>query len=802
MPEEIIYTPETVDYTSKDAVIKIFPAYIQERIRLEGTKKISNTVDISPYTLETPFKDKCLLKNTHLFLEPQKRHCLFGSNGTGKTLLFERMADQSIPGFPKHLNVHHCKEMEHMDEKVVENVIDTVVHSHPMLNIIRACDKKVQELAAAGTHAGNEGFEEVKAFIEQWMRTLGSEYAEENAAKMLRALGFDETGMARSTNDLSGGLRMRVALAVAFFSDADLLLLDEPTNHLDFPSVLWLENRLRGYSKSFLLVTHDRDLLCNVTTSCLLLEDQTIKYYQCGFGEFEKRKNKEDAKKDQDMERFLKLNHNADPSTMTGRRVYDMKLWQDKYRERQVQLQGKFTFPNATALEPVEGFDNPDGSTTLMDLTNCRFTYSVEKNLPYIFDDPIDFKVTTKSRVGIMGPNGAGKSTLLKLLTEKHIPTEGQLRLHPKFVLAYFGQHSTAELVMTQTPMEFMSESFPDANVGKIRDHLKKTGVYGGTESTRMENISYSQRSCVIFSKLTFICPHLLIMDEPTNFLDIESVDSLINAANKFPGALLVVTHSRHFLRACAKTFLSVVPGQFLAFKDMKEAEQATYTFMQEMESGVKMDASILGAGGGTLKTKKALEEKTGSNKFVVGETVMALWTDKKYHEATVVKVVSAEPPVKYNLHYPEFQKNANVPEAGCKAVDKAALAAAAKATEEAKAASAADKKKADADATKAAKNKVWVAGDQCLAPSKDGRWFAAKVLAVHPFDVMMIEFDCKKGEVKVDKQKLRVFDASQATAGSMDGGGKGGGNKSAAGGGKGAGGKGGKGGGKGGKGR
>lgn len=798
MPSESKVTMDTVDWTQQSEVTKLFPVFMQEKIRLEGQKKVSNTVDISPFTLETPFKDKCLLKSTQLFLEPFKRHCLFGGNGTGKTLLFERMADGTIPGFPLHLNVHHCKEMEHKEH--AESVLDTVVHSHPMLTIIRACDAKVKELQASGKYEGNEGFAEVVRYIEHWMRTLGSEYAEENARKMLRALGFDETGMARSTNDLSGGLRMRVALAVAFFSDSDLLLLDEPTNHLDFPSVLWLENRLRGYSKSFLLVTHDRDLLCNVTTSVLLLEEQQIKYYACGFGEFEKRKAKEDAKKDKDMDKFLEQNRNPDPSTQTGRRVYDMKLWQDRYRERIVMFAGKFTFPAPTPLPVVDGFQNEDGSTTLMDLTDCRFTYSVEKNLPYIFDDPISFRVTTKTRCGIMGPNGAGKSTLLKILTKKYEPTEGKLVTHPNFVLAYFGQHSTAELVMAQTPMEFMEESFPGANVGKIRDHLKKTGVFGGAESTRMENLSYSQRSCVIFSKLTFICPHLLIMDEPTNFLDIDSVDSLINAANKFPGALLIVTHSRHFLRACAKEFLSVVPGQFLSFKDMKQAEAATYTFMQEMEAGGaigKMDASILGAGGGTVKTKKVLDPN--APKYAVGETVEALWTDKKFYKAEVKAVVTTAPPHKYNLFYPEFNKAANVPEAGVKKYDKAAEAAAAAAAEAEKVQAAEDKRKAAEAALKLAKAKVWVVGDRCLAPSKDGRLYAAKVLQVLPFDTMIIEFDSAKGEVKTDKAKLRIYDAALETQGNPNGGNAGSKGAGNAAGDKGAGGKGGNAGGKGG---
>jgi len=797
MATERVVTFENVVWTDKDDIIKLFPNWVQEKFKIEGIKGVSNTVDVSPFHLETPFKDQVILTKTHLFLEPYKRHCLFGANGTGKTLLFERMADYSIKGFPKHLNVHHCKEMEHKEN--AQPVLETVINSHAFLGIVRRCDAKIKELvvAAAGDDAKLSALEEPKLMLEQYMRSLESDYAEDKAQKMLRALGFDEHGMKRSTNELSGGLLMRVALAVAFFSDADLLLLDEPTNHLDFPSVLWLENKLRGYSKSFLLVTHDRDLLCNVTTSTLLLEEKAIKHYPCGFGEFEKRKAKEDAKRDKETERFLKLNQNVDPSTMAGRRVYDMKLWQQKYHERMVLMQGKFGFPKATPLKKGIGEKiNDDGSTTLMELTDVRFSYNVEKKLPYIFDEPISFKVTTNSRIGIMGPNGAGKSTLLKLLTKKIVPTDGQQYEHPDFVLAYFGQHSTAELVMSQTPMEFMAEQFPESGPGKTREHLKKTGVSAGVESTRMENLSYSQRSCVIFAKLTFVCPHLLIMDEPTNFLDIASVDSLINAANKFPGALLVVTHSRGFLRKCAKSFLSIVPGRFLPFDNIKKAEESTYTFMQDMESGKrgKLDESQMAAGGGSLASF-AKKEKEIETKFVVGEEVMALWTDKKFHNAVVCGVVAYEPKVKYSLSYPEFNKKANIPEAGIKKIDQKAVAAA-KADEEQKAV---DAKKAAAVALKKSRNHVWTAGEKCCAPTKDGRMYAAQVSQNLPFGDVMVIYDHNPGkEVKLAKEKIRLFDAALVSAAAPEsarggkGGGRGGGKGGARGGGRGGKGKGG----------
>jgi len=335
---------------------------------------------------------------------------------------------------------------------------------------------------------------------------------------------------------------------------------------------------------------------------------------------------------------------------------------------------------------------------------------------------------------------------------------------------------------MDLTPVEFMETQFPKTNLGVLRAHLAKTGVSGGVEYTRMQNLSYSQRSCVIFAKLTFICPHLLIMDEPTNFLDIESVDSLIAAANKFPGALLVVTHSRQFLRKCAKSFLSVTPGQFLSFDDMKAAESATYTLIQELESGVKIDTSAMAAGGGSLHTntpKAAVEANvtihTGGPvnppKYAVGDQVEALWTDKKYYPGVIAAVVSTNP-VKYSVHYTAFDKKANIAEAGVKPAQASA----------AKVAALAKKEEAEVKA-KAAAEHTFVEGEKVLCMKADGRFYAAKILKVNPFDMFVVQFERPVEEVKVPRKKIRIFDAADSTpavmklkkpAGRVGGGGRG----------------------------
>jgi ATP-binding cassette subfamily F protein 3 len=455
-------------------------------------------------------------------------------------------------------------------------------------------------------------------FIEFNLVKIKAEDAYARASKMLRVLGFDEVGQTKSTNSLSGGLRMRVALCAAFFIEADLLLLDEPTNHLDFPSVLWLENRLRSYRGSYLLISHDRELLENVCTSVIHFAEKKLTNHNLGFAEFEKKLALINKKREVEIEKFLVANRNVDPSTPRAKEKAEKVAWRDAYQAKMILYQGKFTFPDAVALAPQPNDPEDPKDISLIKIEKVRFSYDEKKGLPFIFDTPIDLDVTCSTRMGVMGPNGAGKSTLLKLLKRILIPVSGTVTTHPTATIAYFAQHHAAELDMEQTPIDYMIKVFPEAKAALLRMHLSKVGIVGPMAETRMKALSHGQRSCVIFAKITWICPHLLIMDEPTNFLDLESVDSLIAATNKYGGGLLLVSHNRGFLKKCARQFLSVVPGAFNVYDDLKACERATYSFIAELEDtggAGKIGAGALAAaakagkgaaglgGGGGMKT-------------------------------------------------------------------------------------------------------------------------------------------------------------------------------------------------------
>lgn len=598
-----------IDWEVLEEIEDLLPLYCREYRKLEVAglaSKLKKQVEIPYFSLKTPYGDQELFSSTELLIEPNKRCAVYGENGSGKTSLFAALASGAIKEFPKWMSVHHMKEMAHDPSSEEISVIETVVASHPEMRVLMAIREQLKTLTADS--GASDALKKNLAWVEFQCSRLQVDNAVENAQKMLRVLGFDEEGEKQPMSALSGGLRMRVALAAAFVINPDLLLLDEPTNHLDLPSVLWLENRLRSYKGSFLIVTHDRRLLENVVTSVNLLQDKQIIPYALDFKAYEIQKKKDDIARALQIEKFLKVNKNIDPCSPEYRIKLKYQEWVAKRTARLVLMSSKFTFQPPGPLPAPASIDQKD--VPLITVENVRFSYGPERGLPFIFDNPISYVVNMNTRVGIMGPNGAGKSTFLKLITGKILPVSGTVKINPDMVCAYFGQHSTKELDMEETPFEFMKKSFPGANEGQLKIHLNKTSISEGEMQTRMKNCSFSQRSCVIFAKLTFIPPHLLIMDEPTNFLDLDSVDSLIKAANGFQGGLIVVTHNRDFLKRCSRDFLSIVPGSFDRYDSMQDAERATYSFISALERGEAVDARAAimdNRGGGAKHTEESM---------------------------------------------------------------------------------------------------------------------------------------------------------------------------------------------------
>jgi ATPase subunit of ABC transporter with duplicated ATPase domains len=587
------------DWSSREHLWGALPTWKQTQlVNAKNKTKTTKTVLIEDMNLWTETKDKQLFKYCKLHLEPGRRHAMYGGHGCGKSSLFKAMANGDLlkQGFPKHMSVVHQQEIE--TSPANGTIMETVMEAHPLLYTLRICKKKLQEAIASGAKGafGMDGLTENLKFVDFELTMLKSDTAEERAARMLLPLGFDAAAQQKPVNSLSGGLRMRVSLVCGFFAQPDLLLLDEPTNHLDFPSVLWLEGRLRSYRGSFIVVTHDRDLLENVCNSVMYIEEKEITYYKMGWARYEQVREKQEAQKYKDCEKFIQMNRNIDPFSPKGRVMRKYREWMDHYHKHKVAVGDMFTFP---APKKLKGYaeDTPKDEIKLITMKDVTFKYPGTDAM--IFKKKTNVEITLDSRMGVMGPNGAGKSTFLKLLSGRLSPTTGTVTRAEGFKLAYFGQHTAEELDMETTPIEHMIKMFPKASEGKMRAHLEKAGIRGEMGETPMEGFSGGQKSRVIFAQLTYKCPHLLILDEPTNFLDLESVDSLITACNKYQGAMLLVTHSRIMLRQCGNMYLSITPGRFQFFEEIEECEKATYKFINDMEAGEKVKIkSVIGGSG------------------------------------------------------------------------------------------------------------------------------------------------------------------------------------------------------------
>lgn len=586
-----------VEWHTMDGLVSTFPVHIQRQVALARSTKVTKDVHIEEFDLKVPFSSDYLFDMAELKMPQRAKIALMGAPGSGKSTLFHAIANNEIKGFPDHLEVHHMKEIEVSPD--AESLLDTVVHAHHYIMALRRAKKEIDARIEGtdGHEAASgevlDGLKVTQDYVAVKLRETHSDEAEETAAKSLRVLGFDDVAQQKSTNSLSGGLRMRVALCAAFFVEADILLLDEPTNHLDFPSLLWLENRLRSYRNTFMIVCHDREILNNVCMQVTVITDQQgLKYYDMGYDRYEKVAEKEELKKAADCEKFFIKNRNIDMASPLAVTAKKNKAWLDHFHRKKILKAGQFTFPPPEPIEPdneqlgMTGLEPEDIS--VIKVTNMRFSYD-PVTLPFIFDTPVNIDIKMGTRMGVMGPNGAGKSTFLKLITNRLQPVDGTITTNQNATIAYFAQHHSAEMDLNTTPTEFMISRFPQERLGLLKNHLGKVGCSGDMTATRMNDLSQGMRSCILFAAITYRCPSLLIMDEPTNFLDIETVDALITASNKYRGALLLVSHSRLFLNKCATSYLSIVPGQFLVFPDMKSCEMATYTFIAELEAGEKV---------------------------------------------------------------------------------------------------------------------------------------------------------------------------------------------------------------------
>jgi ATP-binding cassette subfamily F protein 2 len=363
--------------------------------------------------------------------------------------------------------------------------------------------------------------------------------------------------MNKNTEDMSGGWRMRVALASCLFASPTLLLLDEPTNHLDLEAVVWLGNYLSRYSRCLMVVSHSQDFLNEVCTHTMeITHDQGLAFYTGSYDTYLKTKKEDEANQmkqyKQEQADIAKIKQfiasagtfsNLVRQAKSKQKILDKMAAKGFTQKPQQEILYNFNFAKCEPIPPP-----------VLSFQNVGFSYSGKKE-DYLYSN-LNLGVDLDSRIALVGPNGAGKSTLLKLIYNDLQPTEGAIRRHIHLSFGRFHQHSTEALDHKMSPLEFSMSQFPERKTTEMSEWRKAVGRFGisGSMQTKpIETMSEGLKSRVVFAILAQKHPNILLLDEPTNHLDIECIDALARAINKFNGGLLLVSHDFRLIDQVAK---------------------------------------------------------------------------------------------------------------------------------------------------------------------------------------------------------------------------------------------------------
>jgi len=399
------------------------------------------------------------------------------------------------------------------------------------------------------------------ADIHERLNAIGAHAAPARAAKILVGLGFDEDMQAQPLDSLSGGWRMRVALAALLFSEPDLLLLDEPSNHLDLEATLWLESFLKGYRGTTLLVSHERDLLNHVVDHVLHLEHGRTTLYPGGYDAFERQRRERQALAESMREKQL---------AQRARLQAFVDRWRAKaHSARQAQSRMKALArmePIAAAVEdPSLSFEFPSPAELkppLIVLDDAAVGYAPGQ--PVL--RRLGLRIDPDDRIALLGRNGNGKTTLARLLAGQLAAMEGEVTAAGKLRVGYFTQYQVEELDGTATPLQHMARLMPDAQPKAVRAQLGRFGFSGDKAIMAVGKLSGGERARLALALVTRDAPHMLILDEPTNHLDVDAREALVQALGEYDGAVVVVSHDRHMLELTADRLILVNGGTATEF--------------------------------------------------------------------------------------------------------------------------------------------------------------------------------------------------------------------------------------------
>ncbi|MBR9869191.1 MAG: ATP-binding cassette domain-containing protein [Oceanospirillales bacterium] len=501
-----------------------------------------------------------LLDRAQLTIHANQKVGIVGANGVGKSSLFKLILGQLQPDegdlqLPGNLTIAHmAQEVADSDQRAIDYVLDG--------------DQRLRSIQQALTEAEHSGNHHRTGELHAQLDAIDGYSAEARGHQLLNGLSFSTSDAIRPVNTFSGGWRIRLNLAQALMSHSDILLLDEPTNHLDLDATIWLEQWLRNYQGTLLLISHDRDFLDAVSTHIVHMYHQKTELYKGGYSDFEKRRAERLAQQQSQFEKqqvriaeiesfVRRFKAKATKAKQAQSRVKELERM-ELIAPAHVDSPFSFTFQSSDKI-----------SFPLMSLDKCQlgYTQAVIEN--------VNLTLSPGDRIGLLGPNGAGKSTLIKTLTRDLPLIDGLYKAGEHLKIGYFAQHQLEALDLEASPALHIQRISPKASDQEIRNYLGSFDFNGDRALEPVKRFSGGEKARVALALIAWQRPNLLLLDEPTNHLDLEVRHALTLALQNFDGALILVSHDRHLLRNTVDQFLLVANGQVTPFDgDMDDYQQ------------------------------------------------------------------------------------------------------------------------------------------------------------------------------------------------------------------------------------
>ncbi|NKJ20134.1 ATP-binding cassette domain-containing protein [Dyella sp. SG609] len=501
---------------------------------------------------------RLLLSDIDLVIQSGWRLGVVGRNGCGKSSLFAALqgqveADAGELDLPARLRLASVAQ-------------ETPALPDPAIEYVMGGDEELAIALRDELDAQARGDTEAMAKAHHRIEELHGYDARARAGRLLHGLGFAPETHERAVREFSGGWRVRLNLARALMAPSELLLLDEPTNHLDLDAVLWLEEWLRRYQGTLLVISHDREFLDGVITHTLHLNEGRAKLYTGNYSAFERqraehlrlqqiaheREQAERAHLQSFIDRFKAKASKAKQAQSRMKRLEKMAGTEAVRAERSFRFQ--FAVPerlpdSMLQLEEVTaGYPDDGGGAPAAILHDVRF------------------RLEAGDRVGLLGPNGAGKSTLVKTLVGELAPLAGERKMHKDLKIGYFAQHTVESLHEGSSPLQHLQDKAPGVGTQVLRDFLGGWNFAGDRAFESVDGFSGGERARLALALIAWDKPNLLLLDEPTNHLDLDMREALADALADFDGALVLVSHDRHLLGMVCDSFWRVADGQVEGF--------------------------------------------------------------------------------------------------------------------------------------------------------------------------------------------------------------------------------------------